>query len=204
MREKVRGQRSEVRGQRSAVRGQRPEVRGQRSAVSGQAAIEFAASLLLVLLVLTGIIHMARLARTSLFLHAVLRSDAGERAMRDTTLAIAPSHISDWENGPDGIAYTADDQPVRRGTVVPGTLRMLSGYSVRSPDDWTHVAADSRLPVSMIRLHESPNSATTVGFAHADETLHVPVDRVIRQLVYDKDEVAIREEVWMPLMGGLY
>jgi hypothetical protein len=30
------------------------------------------------------------------------------------------------------------------------------------------------------------------------------VDRVIRQLVYDKDEVAIREEVWMPLMGGLY
>jgi len=32
----------------------------------------------------------------------------------------------------------------------------------------------------------------------------VPVDPVLRQLVYDKDEVAIKEEVWMPLMGGLY
>ncbi len=153
---------------------------------------------------LTGIIHVARLARTSLFLHAVLRGDAGERAMSDGTLAVAPAHISDWEDGPDGVSYTADDQPVRGGSVVPGTLRLFSDYSVRSPDDWAHVASESRLPVSMIRLHASPNSAATVGFAHAEETLHVPVDRVIRQLVYDKDEVAIREEVWMPLMGGLY
>jgi len=166
--------------------------------------VEFIASLLLVLLVLTGILHVARLARTSLFLHAVLRGDAGERAMRSSSLASAPTHISDWNPGADGIRHTADDRPVHRGIVVPGTIGKLSDYSVRFPDDWSFVSQDSRLPVSMIRLHESPNSATTVGFTHGEETLHVPVDRVLRELVYDKDEVAIKEEVWMPLMGGLY
>jgi len=171
---------------------------------SGQAAVEFIASLLLVLLVLTGIIHVARLARTSLFLHAVLRGDAGQRAMRESSLGSAPTHISDWKPGADDIRHTADDQPVHNGLVVPGTVGMLAGFSVRSASDWSFVSQDSRLPVSMIRLHESPNSATTVGFTHSEETLHVPVDRVLRELVYDKDEVSIKEEVWMPLMGGLY
>jgi hypothetical protein len=46
--------------------------------------------------------------------------------------------------------------------------------------------------------------AAALGFVHEEETLHVPVDPVIRRLVYGKDEVAIKEEVWMPLMGGLY
>jgi hypothetical protein len=55
----------------------------------------------------------------------------------------------------------------------------------------------------MIRLHESPALATALGFTHAEETLHVPVDPVIRALVYGKDDVAIKEGVWMPLMGGL-
>jgi hypothetical protein len=176
-----------------------PDTRTQ-----GQAAIEFTVGLLLLLLVVTGLIHVNRMARTSLFLHAVLRGDAGERAMRDGALATAPTHISDWNPGPDGVCYTADDVPVRKASAVPATVDLLTGYSVKSPGDWTYVASDNRLPVSMINLHASPNSATLIGFIHADETLHVPVDPVIRQLVYDKDEVAIREEVWMPLMGGLY
>ncbi len=171
---------------------------------TGQAAIEFVVCLLLILLVLTGIIHVARLARTSLFLHAVLRGDAGRRAMRSGTLARAPTHISDWSPGPDNIRHTADDQPVHRGMVVPNTAQTLTDFSVRSASDWTFVAPDSRLPLSMIRLRESPNSVTIVGFAHGEETLHVPVDHVLRELVYDKDDVAIKEEVWMPLMGGLY
>lgn len=171
---------------------------------AGQAAIEFIASLLLLLLVLSGIIHVSRMARTSLFLHAVLRGDAGERAMREGALSVAPAYISDWRAGPDDVRYTADDLPVRNGAMLPATLSMFTSYSVKTPGDWSHVAPDTRLPVSMIQLQSSPNMAATLGFTHAEETLRVPVDSVIRQLVYGKDDVAIKEEVWMPLTGGLY
>ncbi|MDD4101617.1 MAG: hypothetical protein PHU80_03180 [Kiritimatiellae bacterium] len=170
----------------------------------GQAAIEFCAALLLFLIVTTGLLHISRLARTSLFLHAVLRGDAGERAMREGTLAEAPAYIADWNAGADGVRYTADDRPVRNAALLPATLSAITAYSAHNPGDWSHVASDSRLPVSMIRLQDSPGMAAALGFTHASETLLVPVDPVIRQLVYDKDEVAIREEVWMPLMGGLY
>ena len=171
---------------------------------AGQAAIELAVGLLLFLLVLTGLIHVNRMARTSLFLHAVLRGDAGEQAMADTTVSVAPLYISDWKAGPDALRYTADDEPVRNGAVLAATLSTLTRYSAKNPGDWGYVADSDRLPTSMIRLNASPVMATMLGFSHREETLHVPVDTVLRQLVYDKDEVAIKEEVWMPLMGGLY
>ncbi len=171
---------------------------------SGQAAIEFAAGLLLLLLLLTGLVHVNRMARTSLFLHAVLRGDAGERAMSDGALSVTPAAISDWQEGADATRYTADDRPVLSGAGQSATLSALVGYSAKNPGDWSYVASDTRLPTSMIRLSASPSMAATLGFVHAEETLRVPVDPVIRQLVYGKDEVAIKEDVWMPLMGGLY
>lgn len=170
---------------------------------AGQASVEFAVGLLLMLIVLTGIIHVSRMGRTSLFLHAVLRGEAGKDAMSALSSS-SPAYISDWQEGSDGIRFTADDQPLRNGTMLPSTLGLLTQYSVENPDDWRYVAADTRLPVSMFSLYSSPIMATAVGFVHAEETLHVPVDTVIRQLIYNKDVVTIKEEVWMPLMGGLY
>ncbi|MEI7901161.1 MAG: hypothetical protein WCK89_12990 [bacterium] len=175
------------------------------SPCSGQAAIEFAASLLLFLLILIGLVHVNRMARTSLFLHAVLRGDAGEKAMADTAPSAAPLYISDWQPGADDTRYTADDQPTRNGAILPAVLSSLTGHSVKNPEDWNlDFINDSRLPISMIQINSSPLMATTLGFVHAEETLHMSVDPFIRQLVYGKDEVAIKEEVWMPLMGGLY
>ena len=185
------------------VRGRRTEARERRSE-AGQAAIEFIVGIILFMLLAAGIVHINRMARTSLFLHAVLRGDAGERAMASGALSVAPPYISDWEAGADEIRYTADDQPIRNSIGLSATLSTLTGYSVKTPGDWTYVTPDSLLPVSMISLHTSPLSGATLGFVHAEEILHVPVDTVLRQLVYGKDEVAIKEEVWMPLMGGLY
>ncbi len=181
----------------------RPAPRSPRARRSGQAAVEFAVGLLLMLIVLTGILHVARMGRTSLFLHSVLRGDAGEAAMSRIS-SPSPDYIADWREGPDGLRFTADDQPVRNSAMVPATLGLLTRSSVREARDWEAVAQNTRLPLSMVTLRNSPLLATAIGFVHADETLHVPVDPVIRQLIYAKDEVAIREEVWIPLMGGLY
>jgi len=170
----------------------------------GQAAIELIASLLLLMILITGIIHVNRMARTSLFLHSVLRGTAGVEAMESTTTFGAPDYISDWQPGADAQRYTADDQPVRNGARLAGILSSLTGHSVRREDDWSQVVDSTRLPVSEIQLYKAPIPAVILGSAHETETLHVPVDPVIRQLIYDKDDVAIKEEVWMPLMGGLY
>lgn len=169
----------------------------------GQAAIEFCLAILLFLIVVAGMLHISRLARSSLYLHSVLRGDAGERAMREGALAMTPAYIADWRPGADEQRHTADDQPVRNVAILPATLSMVANFSVRQPGDWAQVASDSRLPLSMIRLREAPGMATALGFTRAEATLRVPVDRVVRQLIYDRDEVAIREEVWMPLMGGM-
>jgi len=201
-----RRQRSEASGRRSEFT--RPPAACFRFPAparrSGQAAIELIAGLLLLLILVTGLIHVNRMARTSLFLHSVLRGMAGEQAMQSTATATAPDYISDWKAGKDGERYTADDQPVRNGAMLPSILDILITDSVKKPDDWSYVADLDRLPVSMIKVKSSPVVATMLGFVHEEETLHVPVDPVLRQLVYGKDEVAIKEEVWMPLMGGLY
>lgn len=173
------------------------------SRCSGQAAVEFIVGILLMMIVVSGIVHVNRMSRTSLFLHSVLRGHAGKEAM--TVISSEnPAYISNWQEGADALRYTADDQPLRNSYVLPATIDMLTKYSVRESRDWTYVASDTRLPVSMITLHSSPIMASLVGFVHTEETLHVPVDTAIRELVYDKDEVAIKEEVWMPLTGGLY
>jgi len=171
---------------------------------SGQAAIEFVACLLLLLLVIAGTIHVNRMARTSLFLHSVLRGLSGKEAMESGSASVAPTYISDWQAGTDGDRYTADDTAVRNGAALPSILGTLTRLSVKEESDWSAVVDKSVLPVSMATLQHSPVASTVLGFVHREETLHVPVGTVIRQLVYDKDKVAIKEEVWMPLMGGLY
>jgi hypothetical protein len=177
----------------------RSEIRDRKPGIGGQAAVEFVACLLALLLVITGMIHVANMGRASLLLHARLRGDAGKAAMRDDTLGTLPPYISDWNPGTDGARYTADDRPV--DGMAAGVEGTLTEYSARFPGDWTYATAESRLPVSMIHLRES---ATLLGFAHAEDTVHVALSRVIRQLAYDKKEVVIKEEVWLPLMGGLY
>lgn len=171
---------------------------------SGQAAIELVVSILLLLIVVTGLIQVNRMARTSLFLHSVLRGRVGETAMESSSVSVTPEYISDWQAGADGERYTADDKPVTGGASLPTLLGNLVSDSVRTPEDWGYIADASQLPVSMVQLYKSPSMAATLGFAHEAETLDVPVDPVLRQLVYGKDEVTIKEEVWMPLMGGLY
>ncbi len=165
--------------------------------------IELAVAIVLLLIVVTGLLHVSRLARTSLFLQSVLREEAGSRAMDPGATSEGADYISDWEEGADGLRYTSDDQPVRNSSGLSSTFMSLSDNSVDNADDWQHVTDESRLPTSMIQVHNNPMLGSLVEMTHEKERLYVPVESVIRQLVYDKDEIPIEEEVWMPLMGGL-
>lgn len=165
--------------------------------------MELAVALVLLLIILTGILHVSRMARTSLFLQSVLRGKAGERAMDPFATSIAAEYISNWDAGADRIEYTADDQPIKNSVNLSLTFASLCQHSADSPDDWQYVADHTQLPVSMVQLFNSSFISTAVEMTQEKERLYVPVDPVIRDLVYGKEDVAIEEEVWMPLMGGL-
>jgi very-short-patch-repair endonuclease len=166
---------------------------------AGQAVIEFIVGLLLLLIVITGMIHVANMGRASLALHAILRGEAGKEAMNDGMIGTSPPHISDWSAGADKIRYTVDDTAEHSSAL--GISQALTEYSVQTPGDWTYVA-DSRLPASAIQLNNA--SMQLLSFAHEEGTVFVDLSSVIRQLIYNKEKVVIKEEVWMPIMGGLY
>ncbi len=175
-----------------------------RESERGQASIELAVAIVLMLIIVSGMLHINRLARTSLFLHSVLRGEAGCDAMNAGALGDAADYISDWKAGPDGMRHTADDRPIRDSGNLSATLLALINHSASAPVDWQYISDRTQLPTSMVRLHDQPILSTAIEMKHRKERLYVPVEAVIRELVYDKDEVPIEEEVWIPLMGGLY
>jgi len=165
--------------------------------------IEFCVGLLVLLLLVTGIIHIGRMARISLGIHAEIRADAGQAAMLDG-FGMTPEAISDWDSGADGLRFTADDKAKINSAAAMSIMDAVVSGSVRRDEDWQKVTGKTHLPFSMARLRNQTGLNTFLGFIHRERAVNMQVDPVIRQLVYDAPEVRIREEVWMPQMGGLY
>jgi len=171
---------------------------------SGQAMIEFCMSLLVLLLLVIGLLHVSRMARISLAIHSEIRAEAGVSAMQGGGLGIMPEAISDWNAGPDNIRYTADDKAKINSTAAFGIMGMLVDTSVQAADDWQAVSGKTRLPTSMAALQNVMGMSTFIGFAHESEKVRMKVDPFLQQTVYDAPEITIKEEVWIPQMGGLF
>ena len=174
-------------------------MKASRRSVSGQAAAEFVVCLLLLMLVIMGMMQVATMGRASFYLHAALRGEAGKKAMDDGHIGTSAPYISNWSPGPDGVRYTADDEPIRG--MASGTTSDLAAYSFRSPGDAIYAAGSLR-PVSMLSLTESPGQV--LRFTHEEGRIYVHLFPLMQQLVYRKEKVAIKEEVYMPSMGGLF
>jgi hypothetical protein len=173
------------------------------STKNGQAMIEFAAGLLVLLLLIIGFIHVSKLAMTSLDIHGEIRADAGMNAMQ-STLAVSPDAISDWKSGQDETRFTADDEAQKNQSVSASMIGTIVSHSVQAEGDWQRVSEKSVLPFSMATLSQSPNLVVLMGAVYESKTDRVEVDPFIRNFAYNKEAVAVKEEIWMPLMGGLY
>jgi hypothetical protein len=170
---------------------------------NGQAMIEFAAGLLVLLLIIIGFIHVSKLALSSLGIHGEIRAEAGMTAMQ-STLAVTPEAISDWESGKDETRFTADDEAQKNQPASASIIGSVVSHSVKTEDDWQKISEKSLLPFSMAKLSQSPNLVILMGAVHQSQTDRVEVDPFIRNFAYNKEEVAVKEEIWIPLMGGLY
>jgi hypothetical protein len=169
----------------------------------GQAVIEFAAGLLVLLLIIIGFVHVSSLSLASLGLHGEIRAEAGLAAMQ-SGMATTPEAISDWKSGTDEVRFTADDEMERNQPAAATVISQVVNHSVKRAQDWEVVSEKSLLPFSMVQLQQSPNLVVLMGAYHEQRIERVRVDPFIRDLIYNKEDVAVKEEIWMPLMGGLY
>ena len=188
---------------RTGAQASQPVDRRVRRGQSGQAMIEFCIGALVLLLLVTGIIHVGRMARISLSLHAEIRADAGQTAMQ-STLGTTPQAISDWDSGADGLRFTADDKPQLNSVSAMGILDAVVSHSVSKEEDWQVIVDKTRRPTSMARLRSQTGMTAFLGFVHKEQAVDMMVDPFIREMVYDAAEIRIKEEVWMPQMGGLF
>lgn len=169
----------------------------------GQAMIEFAAGLLVLLLIIVGFVHVSSLSLASLGIHSEIRAEAGLAAMQ-SGMSTTPEAISDWKSGTDEVRFTADDEMERNQPAAATVMSQVINHSVKREQDWEIVAEKSLLPFSMVKLQQSPNLVVLMGALHEQRIERVPVDPFIRDFIYNKEDVAVKEEIWMPLMGGLY
>lgn len=169
----------------------------------GQAAIEFVIALFLFLIIAQGMIFLNDLSWTSLYLQATQRGAAGRNAMSDSSLGKTPDGIRDWTDGADGITFTADDKAVKGGD-APFVTQLLAERSAAAPEDWRRVSEEIRVPVSLAQVYDSPSLATLVPSVQRKEEVEVDVPEFLRRNVYGKDDVTLRETVWMPFLDGLY
>jgi hypothetical protein len=185
------------------------DIKGERrgtmktSRKSGQAMIEFAAGLLVLLLLIIGFVHVSKLSLASLGLHGEIRAEAGLAAMQ-SSMTDTPEAISDWASGTDQVRFTADDEAQKNQPAAATVMGQVVSHSVQRESDWALLTEKSILPFSMIQLQKSPNLVILMGATHEERITRVPVDPFIRDLIYKKEDVAVKEEIWMPLTGGLY
>jgi hypothetical protein len=173
------------------------------STKNGQAMIEFAAGLLVLLLIIIGFMHVSRLALSSLGIHGEIRAEAGMTAMQ-SSLAVSPEAIADWESGKDETRFTADDEAQKNQPASASIIGSVVSHSVQAEGDWQRFAEKSVLPFSMAKLSQSPNLVALMGCVYESQTDRVEVDPFIRNFAYNKESVAVKEEIWVPLMGDLY
>ena len=174
-----------------------------RARCAGQAVIEFCIGLIVILLLVTGLIHVHKMAAVSLAIHGEIRAEAGEMAMR-SNLGVAPDPVSDWEAGADGVRHTADDRARVNAMSAMGILETVVRHSARSDEDWQVLADKTQRPVSMAQLQHQMGLPVFLGCVYETDTIPIKIDPFLRRLVLGAEEVKIKEEVWMPQMGGLY
>lgn len=166
---------------------------------SGQAIAEFVVGILAILIVLSAILQLNTLTREDTRTMLEARAAAGAAALSDDYFAPVspgPSYLQDWQTGPDGNAYTRDDQPVR------GNASLLSGGVITHmhPDE-----LDARVPGNPLSpLADSSQVLSGLGFVrgHASSA-PIPLLPVTRNLVFGRDSITLESQVFLVWTRGL-
>ena len=162
--------------------------------------IELMIGLILILILVAGAIQFMVVAFAHSRLDGNLRGETGLRALSPQAFLDTPQYLQTWNPGPDGQRLTADDQAVAASS---RTLGVIANDSVVNTTDW-NVLNSLANGSSLRQVAQSAAPEADLGFVKKGQSLSVLVSDVAQKLFYSQDTVIVKEEVWLPIMTGLY
>ena len=110
--------------------------------------------------------------------------------------------------GPESKSLLENEAAVLTAVSHPHLIKLHQVHRNRDQTvlEFEHVkSAQLRFPLDIQRLCRIMfQLAEVMGALHEQRIQRVPVDPFIRDFIYNKEDVAVKEEIWMPLMGDLY
>ena len=162
---------------------------------SGQAMIEFVVALIAVMVLAAGLVQIGLLSKAHTDVMTEARTEAGEHAVTPVVGGTAPDYIEEWENGPDDVSYSADDESTD-GDSRDIVLRMVGRAR---PSDLYEQIGDN--PVSDLFYDPSTLMSCLVN-GHSEK--NVALLPVIKDMAYADDSIDVKSDVWMVKLGEIY
>jgi len=170
----------------------------------GQAIVEFIIALIAILALTAGLLQVAALGRAYSEGMTEARHEAAILASFDFGTGVetrfTPDYILNWDEGPDGRRYGADDvaQTDSPGRFIQDVVDPAApdnaGWDILdlAPEDRLATLRDSALPTSVF------------GLVKGEATRTVDLLPAFRRLIYRADTVTLSCEVWMTRLKGVY
>ena len=162
--------------------------------------IELMLGLILILMLLVGSVQFMYVANAQNNITANLRGDVGARAMSPLLTEDTPPCIGNWQSGPYGQRFTADDVSTPGDQ---GRFSQIASYSVANAADWNAVGAIIQ-PCALELLQQPPPSLTPLGFVNSSQSVSLPVSAIAQDLFYNRPEILVKEQIWLPFVNELY
>lgn len=163
---------------------------------SGQSLIEFVVALVCILALFAGLLQMGLLGIAQTQTMKEARRGAGQQAMRDTPLAPLPDYIQDWEPGPDGKTYSADDE------IIDGDT---GSFNARVLAHAHPLELDTVRPGNVIStMSGSASPHGSFGLVQGNDQRTVDLLPAVQHLIYGHETITIRSEVWLGWTQGIY
>jgi len=167
---------------------------------NGQALVELIVGLIVILALTAGMLQVASLTRASANVMEAARSHAGERAFSETYFSPFPDYIAEVLPGPDGRAYTRDDETTAADSGA--FIATIVNRSAGSADGWAVLDEIPANPVN--RLREAPVPVFEFGLIGAIELETIPLLPAVRNLIYAADEIEVEGRAWSTWTRGIY
>ncbi len=169
----------------------------------GQAMVEFVICLVGILIVAAGLLLVADLTRSDTDTLVTATGSAISDAM-SLSIASSFSPVEDWDEGSDGMRHTKDDRALRGN--FDRIRNRVTSYT--APDgDWsgTRRADGSSIEYDdIVQFNDGVLVASVLHFMRAKDEMTVETLPVMQSLMGLPVEITVRNEVWMPALGGLY
>ena len=167
---------------------------------SGQAMIELMLGVILILILLTGSVQFLQVASAHSSIDGGVRARTGIKALSPLTEEDTPRYILNWDPGADGQRYTADDQATNGS---PQTIVDIADRSVATATDWNK-CGNLAHPSSLEALGQIPVPLSSLGFIGIRWSTLVQIEPIAQELFYGNAFATVQEDVWVPIMNGLY